>query len=61
MLMFCCLYVNKYQVQSELNLIIPAVGQVFDATNTTRERRTLILDFAKENSYKVRTTLMNGE
>uniref|UniRef100_A0A3Q2D3X6 6-phosphofructo-2-kinase/fructose-2,6-bisphosphatase 2 n=1 Tax=Cyprinodon variegatus TaxID=28743 RepID=A0A3Q2D3X6_CYPVA len=26
---------------------------VFDATNTTRERRTLILDFAKENSYKV--------
>nr|XP_028568964.1 6-phosphofructo-2-kinase/fructose-2,6-bisphosphatase 1 isoform X2 [Podarcis muralis] len=26
---------------------------VFDATNTTRERRTLILQFAKENGYKV--------
>uniref|UniRef100_A0A8C5I0M6 6-phosphofructo-2-kinase/fructose-2,6-bisphosphatase 2 n=1 Tax=Gouania willdenowi TaxID=441366 RepID=A0A8C5I0M6_GOUWI len=27
--------------------------QVFDATNTTRERRELILNFAKENAYKV--------
>ncbi|XP_072305267.1 6-phosphofructo-2-kinase/fructose-2,6-bisphosphatase 2-like isoform X1 [Eucyclogobius newberryi] len=26
---------------------------VFDATNTTRERRELILNFAKENAYKV--------
>lgn len=26
---------------------------VFDATNTTRERRELILNFAKDNSYKV--------
>ncbi|XP_035864232.1 6-phosphofructo-2-kinase/fructose-2,6-bisphosphatase 2a isoform X5 [Sander lucioperca] len=26
---------------------------VFDATNTTRERRDLILNFAKDNSYKV--------
>ncbi|XP_066526570.1 6-phosphofructo-2-kinase/fructose-2,6-bisphosphatase 2 isoform X3 [Hoplias malabaricus] len=26
---------------------------VFDATNTTRERRDLILDFVKENSFKV--------
>ncbi|XP_034622997.1 6-phosphofructo-2-kinase/fructose-2,6-bisphosphatase 2 isoform X6 [Trachemys scripta elegans] len=26
---------------------------VFDATNTTRERRDLILNFAKENAYKV--------
>uniref|UniRef100_A0AAV2LZ06 6-phosphofructo-2-kinase domain-containing protein n=1 Tax=Knipowitschia caucasica TaxID=637954 RepID=A0AAV2LZ06_KNICA len=26
---------------------------VFDATNTTRERRTLILNFAKERGYKV--------
>uniref|UniRef100_A0A5F9C2K8 6-phosphofructo-2-kinase/fructose-2,6-biphosphatase 1 n=2 Tax=Oryctolagus cuniculus TaxID=9986 RepID=A0A5F9C2K8_RABIT len=26
---------------------------VFDATNTTRERRTLILQFAKEHGYKV--------
>lgn len=28
--------------------------QVFDATNTTRERRELILNFAKDNAYKVR-------
>lgn len=27
--------------------------QVFDATNTTRERRDLILNFVKENAYKV--------
>uniref|UniRef100_A0A673J961 6-phosphofructo-2-kinase/fructose-2,6-bisphosphatase-like n=1 Tax=Sinocyclocheilus rhinocerous TaxID=307959 RepID=A0A673J961_9TELE len=27
--------------------------QVFDATNTTRERREVILTFAKENGYKV--------
>ncbi|XP_042751064.1 6-phosphofructo-2-kinase/fructose-2,6-bisphosphatase [Lagopus leucura] len=27
--------------------------QVFDATNTTRERRALILQFARENGYKV--------
>lgn len=27
--------------------------QVFDATNTTRERRDLILSFAGENAYKV--------
>ncbi|KAM8974077.1 6-phosphofructo-2-kinase/fructose-2,6-bisphosphatase 3 [Pelodytes ibericus] len=26
---------------------------VFDATNTTRERRTMIVDFAKENNFKV--------
>ncbi|KAI6072700.1 6-phosphofructo-2-kinase/fructose-2,6-bisphosphatase 2 isoform X1 [Aix galericulata] len=26
---------------------------VFDATNTTRERRDLILNFAKENAFKV--------
>lgn len=28
-------------------------SQVFDATNTTRERRDMILNFAKENSFKV--------
>lgn len=28
-------------------------SQVFDATNTTRERRDLILNFAEENSFKV--------
>lgn len=27
--------------------------QVFDATNTTRERRHMILHFAKENDFKV--------
>lgn len=27
--------------------------QVFDATNTTRERRDMILNFAEENSFKV--------
>lgn len=27
--------------------------QVFDATNTTRERRDLIHNFAKDNAYKV--------
>ena len=26
---------------------------MFDATNTTRERRDLILNFAKENAFKV--------
>ncbi|XP_007503992.1 6-phosphofructo-2-kinase/fructose-2,6-bisphosphatase 3 isoform X1 [Monodelphis domestica] len=26
---------------------------VFDATNTTKERRTMVLDFAKENDFKV--------
>lgn len=27
--------------------------KVFDATNTTRERRGMILNFAKENGFKV--------
>ena len=27
--------------------------KVFDATNTTRERREMILNFAIDNSYKV--------
>lgn len=31
--------------------------QVFDATNTTRERRELILNFAKDNAYKVGSSL----
>lgn len=30
-----------------------ALFQVFDATNTTSERREVILGFAKENGYKV--------
>lgn len=32
---------------------------MFDATNTTRERRDLILAFVKENAFKVRVAL-NG-
>lgn len=31
--------------------------KVLDATNTTLDRRDLILDFAKENGYKVRVEL----
>ncbi|KAI1229700.1 hypothetical protein IHE44_0010882, partial [Lamprotornis superbus] len=31
----------------------PPTSKVFDATNTTRERRDVILQFAKENGYKV--------
>ncbi|OBS82370.1 hypothetical protein A6R68_23641 [Neotoma lepida] len=32
---------------------LAALKDVFDATNTTRERRSLILQFAKEHGYKV--------
>ncbi|XP_057678358.1 6-phosphofructo-2-kinase/fructose-2,6-bisphosphatase 2-like isoform X3 [Corythoichthys intestinalis] len=47
-----CALVALKDVKSYLN---EEGGQiaVFDATNTTRERRELILSFAKENSYKV--------
>lgn len=38
--------------------MLHVVSQVFDATNTTRERRELILNFAKDNAYKVRTALI---
>lgn len=31
--------------------------QVFDATNTTRERRELILKFGRENGFKVRVAM----
>jgi hypothetical protein len=34
---------------------------VFDATNTTRERRDMILDFAKQNSFKVGSDFMLEE
>lgn len=33
---------------------------VFDATNTTRERRALILQFARENGYKVLGVIWGG-
>lgn len=36
-----------------IQLIQQIYVQVFDATNTTRERREVILAFAKENGYKV--------
>ncbi|KAM3656182.1 6-phosphofructo-2-kinase/fructose-2,6-bisphosphatase 1 isoform 1-T1 [Ammospiza maritima maritima] len=32
---------------------LPKKKKVFDATNTTRERREVILEFARENGYKV--------
>lgn len=32
--------------------------QVFDATNTTRERRDIILDFGAENGFKVSSILL---
>lgn len=34
---------------------------MFDATNTTRERRDMILNFAKENSFKVGCWRERGE
>lgn len=34
-------------------LLLLLLLQVFDATNTTSERRDVILGFAKENGYKV--------
>lgn len=37
-----------------LFLLLLCVYQVFDATNTTRERRDLILAFVKENAFKVK-------
>lgn len=36
-------------------------SQVFDATNTTRERRDMILNFAKENSFKVGSDPVPGD
>lgn len=36
-----------------VNTVNLALYQVFDATNTTRERRHMILNFAKENDFKV--------
>ncbi|XP_037267414.1 6-phosphofructo-2-kinase/fructose-2,6-bisphosphatase 1 isoform X3 [Falco rusticolus] len=47
----CALAALK-DVQTYLNSEEGQVA-VFDATNTTRERRALILQFAKENGYKV--------
>lgn len=34
--------------------------QVFDATNTTPERRDVILGFAKENGYKVPSSFLSS-
>ena len=36
-------------------MLLTFVLQVFDATNTTRERRASILSFAKEKGYKAST------
>uniref|UniRef100_A0A8C4I584 6-phosphofructo-2-kinase/fructose-2,6-bisphosphatase 2 n=1 Tax=Dicentrarchus labrax TaxID=13489 RepID=A0A8C4I584_DICLA len=43
----------KQLIQIQTVYIPCVVYQVFDATNTTRERRELILNFAKDNAYKV--------
>lgn len=42
------------------HLLCGLSSQVFDATNTTRERRDMILNFAKENSFKVGPWLRAG-
>lgn len=42
-----------FQFSLPTNLLCDLSPQVFDATNTTRERRDMILNFAKENSFKV--------
>lgn len=44
---------NFVQLQLSVFLAIFLPSQVFDATNTTRERRHMILHFAKENDFKV--------
>lgn len=36
---------------------VACLGQVFDATNTTRERREMILQFGTENDFKVSVTV----
>ncbi|MED6256763.1 6-phosphofructo-2-kinase/fructose-2,6-bisphosphatase 2 [Ataeniobius toweri] len=47
-----CALVALQDVKTYLNTEGGQIA-VFDATNTTRERRTLILNFAQENTYKV--------
>ncbi|XP_062975514.1 6-phosphofructo-2-kinase/fructose-2,6-bisphosphatase 1 isoform X2 [Elgaria multicarinata webbii] len=47
-----CALAALRDVQTYLNMEEGQVA-VFDATNTTRERRALILQFAKENGFKV--------
>lgn len=42
-----------FQFSLPAHLLCGLSPQVFDATNTTRERRDMILNFAKENSFKV--------
>lgn len=54
---FFLLVFIEHKYKSLLFLLLPVVCQVFDATNTTRERRELILNFAKDNAYKVGASL----
>ena len=49
-----------FPVSLPTHLLWGLSSQVFDATNTTRERRDMILNFAKENSFKVGTWLHAG-
>ncbi|KAG8429961.1 hypothetical protein GDO86_018754 [Hymenochirus boettgeri] len=44
--------VNIYLTQEEGQVAVRDCMAVFDATNTTRERRSMILQFAKERGYK---------
>lgn len=48
--------VNAVKTQPWVLFTILILSQVFDATNTTRERRHMILNFAKENDFKVSQT-----
>lgn len=54
-LYFICQYFKAISITAESYPI-----QVFDATNTTRERRTVILSYAKERGYKVSTYVEVG-
>uniref|UniRef100_A0A8C0JV72 6-phosphofructo-2-kinase/fructose-2,6-biphosphatase 3 n=1 Tax=Canis lupus dingo TaxID=286419 RepID=A0A8C0JV72_CANLU len=49
------LWFGKYYISQTWALLTARLScyQVFDATNTTRERRHMILHFAKENDFKV--------
>lgn len=44
---------NRRRSEPFPTYVFSSSNQVFDATNTTRERRDLILAFVKENAFKV--------
>lgn len=51
-------YRERIIIYKHVNIFVSKPPQVFDATNTTRERRDLILEFAQENTYKVHSKLL---